>query len=96
MALPSLFKIPRHRQFSYSPLYYNPQREKLQERIKNIEAEMGVKREDAEKYVPRIEKGQMRGYFHKIKRQKKQSNIRLLIILFVLFFLAYLLFYQGI
>jgi hypothetical protein len=53
---------------------------------------MGVK--EGEAYRPTIRKGQMSNYFNWKKRKtQKQSNIRLIIILVVLFFISYFLFF---
>lgn len=97
MAIPSLFKTPRHRKFEYRPIYYNQQKEELQERIRKIEQEMGVhqKAEGNSNYRPSIQRGQMRGHFRDVKRLKRQSNVRLLIILLALFALAYYLVYNN-
>jgi len=90
MGLPSFFKIPQHKTFSYTPRYYDERKENLQERIKKIEQEMGVNK--GERYKPKISKGSMRGYIYKNKKAKKQSNLRLIIILLTLLFLTYLIF----
>ena len=37
MAFFSLFKTPRHRSFNYKPLYYNEQKEELEERLRAAE-----------------------------------------------------------
>jgi 2'-5' RNA ligase len=95
MAIPSLFKTPRHRKFDYRPIYYNQQKEELQERIRKIEQEMGVGKPSDSNYKPTIQKGQMRGHFREARRLKKQSNARLLIILLALFALAYFLIYNN-
>ncbi|MDR2585037.1 MAG: hypothetical protein LBC84_02285 [Prevotellaceae bacterium] len=36
----SFFKTPKHRVFNYKPLYYNAEKEELQERLARIRAEM--------------------------------------------------------
>lgn len=95
MGIPSLFKTPRHRQFNYRPIYYNQQKEELQERIRKIEQEMGVNKKEDSNYRPGIQRGQMRGHFRDVKRLKRQSNVRLLIILLALFALAYYLIYNN-
>jgi len=92
MALPSFFKINRNRRFNFIPRYYDPQKENLEKRIKSIEQEMGVK--EGEAYRPSIRKGQMTNYFNRKKgKAQKQSNIRLIIILLVLFLISYFLFF---
>jgi len=93
MAIPSFFKINKHKQFNFIPRYYDPQKEGLEERIRSIEQEMGAK--EGEAYRPTIRKGQMTNYFNRKKRKaQKQSNIRLVIILLILFFIAYLFIYN--
>ena len=92
MALPSFFKINKNRRFNFIPRYYDPQKENLEKRIKSIEQEMGVK--EGEAYRPSIRKGQMTNYFNRKKgKAQKQSNIRLIIILLVLFLVSYFLFF---
>jgi len=92
MALPSFFKINKNRRFNFTPRYYDPQKENLEKRIKSIEQEMGVK--EGEAYRPSIRKGQMTNYFNRKKgKAQKQSNIRLVIILLVLFLISYFLFF---
>ncbi|NJM16274.1 MAG: hypothetical protein HC896_13670 [Bacteroidales bacterium] len=88
MGIPSLFKTPRHRQFNYQPVYYNPVKEELEQRTKKAKGEAGSVKQG-------IQRGQMRGYFHHVASQKKQSNIRLVVILLALFLLAYYLLFNG-
>ncbi len=92
MALPSFFKINKHKEFNFIPRYYDSQKENLDKRIKSIEQEMGVK--EGEAYRPTIRKGQMTNYFNRKKgKAQKQSNIRLIIIVIVLFLISYVLFF---
>jgi hypothetical protein len=57
MALPSFFKINKNKRFNFIPRYYDPRKEDLEERIRSVEREMGVK--EGEAYRPTIRKGQM-------------------------------------
>ena len=92
MALPSFFKINKNKKFNFIPRYYDPRKEDLEERIRSVEREMGVK--EGEAYRPTIRKGQMTNYFNRKKRKaQKQSNIRLIIILLALFLISYFLFF---
>ncbi len=92
-SLPSFFQTGKPRRFHYQPLYYDPEKEALEQRIAQIEQEMGLRKGEA--YVPRIRRGQMASYFkRKSQRRERVSNIRLLIILAVLFLLAYFVFYS--
>jgi hypothetical protein len=92
MGIPSFFRTPKPKQFNYMPRYYDEQKENLEERIRNIELEMGVK--EGEAYRPRIRKGQMSNYYRrKQQRVKKQSNIRLVVIILILLLISYFLFF---
>lgn len=92
MGIPSFFRTPKPKHFNYIPRYYDEQKENLEERIRNIEIEMGVK--EGEAYRPRIRKGHMSNYFRrKQKRVQKQSNIRLVIIILILLLVSYFLFF---
>jgi hypothetical protein len=93
MALPSFFKTQQPRSFNFMPRYYNERKEKLQERVKNIELELGVKKTDIN-YKSSIGRGSMRGYIDKNRSIRKKSNIRLFIILGSLLLLVYLLLYR--
>ncbi len=48
----------------------------------------------AEGYSPIISKGAMREYFRKEQAVRKRSNLRLIIIMMVLFFIAYLILFR--
>ena len=91
MALLTFFKQNRHKQFNYIPRYYDPQKEELEERIRQIEAEEGI---IPEGYTPGIKKGQMRSYYQRSKHVKSYSGIRLLIIAGLLMLIAYYLFFR--
>lgn len=92
MGLPRFIKLPGHKQFNYSPRYWDPEKEEREERIRQIKKEMGIK-------VPfdpnrtTIKRGSFRQASQKTKvTATRSSNIRLVIILAVLLVLAYLLF----
>ncbi len=91
MGIPSFFKTPRHKQFNYEPLYYDERKEKLQERIKQIEQEYGVKK--GEEYVRSLTKGSFSHYYERKRKTQKYSTTRLIIIMIFLLFVAYYLFF---
>jgi len=93
MALPSFFKINKNRRFNYIPRYYDPGKEELEERIRDIEIEMGVSRKDDEVYTPRIHRGMMTGRHSSRRKANFQSNLRLLVILAILLLISYILFF---
>ncbi len=92
MGIPRFFKLPKHKQFNYQPLYYDPDKEAREARKKRIARELGV---DPEKeYTPNIARGSMREYFKREKEVRVRSNIRLLFIIIILFFITYLLLFR--
>jgi hypothetical protein len=92
MGLPRFIKLPGHKQFNYSPRYWDPEKEEREERIRQIKQEMGVEvPSDPNRSTIR------RGSFRQVRQTAKvkanrSSNIRLVVILAVLLMLAYLLF----
>lgn len=46
--IPSLVKLPKHRQFDYIPRYYNPEKEEIQERLAERRALKGVANQNDE------------------------------------------------
>lgn len=93
------FKLPKIKQFQFKPRYYDERKEALDNRIAQIKSEMGITEELPEgnkyfkgDYKTHI-KGQMRGYFKQTRREKRTSNIRLLVILLVLMALAWYIIY---
>ncbi len=93
MNIPRFFKIPRHRQFNYNPLYYDPEKEQREERRREIKRELGIKEEEGN-YRPTIKRGSMKAYFKGNKRAERNSNLRLVLIIVFLLFVAYLLLYR--
>jgi hypothetical protein len=98
--LGGFFKIPKTKQFHYKPRYYDERKEELDRRIAQIKSEMGITDDEPDEnkyfrgdYKPNI-KGQMRAYFRQSQsRQKRTSNVRLLVILLVLLALAWYIIY---
>jgi hypothetical protein len=94
----TFFKIPIHRQFHYSPLYFDEAKEEREERERRIRKELGISPVEGEKessYSDRI-RGKMnrriKTNFEVTRKAKKTSNLRLLAILIALFALfSYLL-----
>lgn len=94
MGLPRFIKLQGNKRFSYSPLYWDPEKEARDERIRQIKQEMGV---EVPSYSNRttIKRGSFRTAAKNAKvKASRTSNIRLLVILAILLFLAYLIFYR--
>jgi len=96
MAIPRFFRLSKPRQFEHIPIYYDPEKEEREERVRRIKQELGMEVEE-EKKTSSISRGSFRQYKTRHRTDKKassDSNRRLLIIFAVLAFLAYLLFYR--
>ncbi len=85
----TFFKTPRPKEFHYIPRYYDKRKEETEERQRRIERELGIS--DDGKYVPGITRGSMQRRFTERKRGNRSSIIRLLVIIAILFLLAYVL-----
>ena len=93
MAIPSFFKQNRPREFNFLPRYWDPEKEKREERVRRIRQELGIT-EEGEPYVSSIQRGSMTNYFkQKDKRVRKYTFIRLVIIILVLTLISYFWFY---
>lgn len=93
MKFPSFSKINRNRQFHYSPMYYNPEKEELDKRVQMAKVKYGIEEgDDAIKREIR-----MRDQFKESKSaldsmKKWNSTFRMLVILGLLLTLAYFVF----
>ena len=90
MAFLRFFKMPKHQQYEYKPRFWDPKKEELQERLKQIE---DMKSGGTEGAKARISGGFRRGYGGSSAGRRKQvmrSNMTLLGIIAVLLLLSYL------
>lgn len=95
MKLLSLFsKTPSHQRFRYTPRYFDPKKEEMEEREARIRRELKL----GEELGPGDYRSRISGSFHAARKRSKQSSdslnavlLRLGIILFlVLFIIAYI------
>lgn len=95
MGVPGFFKQYKPKGFNLSPRYYDPDRERREERVRRIKHELGIKDEnDGEEFVPTIHRGSMSNYFRqKTRKVQRYTFIRLIVILLVLFLISYIFFY---
>lgn len=96
MGLPRFFRTYKPKQFNFIPRFYDERKEELQNRIKNIEAEMGKSLQTPDEkqiYRPQIERGSMRRKYIEQKKIERSSTIRVLVIVAILLALAYYLIY---
>ena len=92
MALFSFYNVRKPRQFNHKPIYWDPRREALDERIRKVEIEMGVREEELGDYKPHIKGTFIEGMSHLKKsrargddmRTRISKNMRLLLFLSVL------------
>ena len=93
MGIPRFIKLPGHKRFEYTPRYWDPEKEEREERIRQIKAEMGIE-VPGDPTRTTIKRGSFRQAHRNTKvKATRSSNIRLVVILAVLFLLAYLMFY---
>ncbi|MDH5604781.1 MAG: hypothetical protein OEY51_12615 [Cyclobacteriaceae bacterium] len=86
--LPSIFKTARHQRFHLSPRYYDPVREDIQRREKNIKRQHEAGNENKE--GPDLIQGSFKRYTSKTN---SQSTLIRLIIIFLLLVAVLILFY---
>ncbi len=92
MGLPRFFRIPQHKQFRYEPIYYDERKERLEERIKTIEEEYGIKQEEIQGRT--IRKGSFSHNYQRRSKTQRYSNTRLIVIIAFLLFISYFLFFR--
>ena len=94
MGIPRFIKLPSYKRFEYTPRYWDPEKEAREERIRQIKQEMGIELPSGHNRTT-IRRGSIRQVRQNAKvKASRSSNIRLLIILAVLFLLAYLIFFR--
>ena len=100
MALFSFYNVRKPRQFNHKPIYWDPRKEALDERVRKVEVEIGVREETQEEYTPHIKGAFVAGMSHLRKsrargddmRNRTSKNMRLLLILVVLAAIFWVLF----
>ena len=91
MAVLRFFRVPKHQQYDYKPRYWDPKREELDERLKQIEERAGS---DPQAIKARLSGGGFRRGYQADGRYRQRhvlrSNIILLSIVVVLIIFSYL------
>jgi hypothetical protein len=85
----SMFRVPKHQQFEYKPMYYDPKKEELQERLKQLE---DLQQQDVEGTKARISSGLRGGYLSDQTYRRNQvlrSNLTLIAVIAMLAILGY-------
>jgi len=76
MPILSFYNTRKPRQYAHKPIYWNPDKEALDERIRKIEIEMGVRQEPLEEYKPSIKGTFVEGTTHLKRSKAKGDDIR--------------------
>ena len=92
MAIFTFFKLNKHKEFSYTPLFYDKEKEEFNERVNRIKEELGI--ENSIEFKTNIRRGTMRHNVQETKRQNRSSSVRLIIIIVLLLALAYLFLFR--
>jgi hypothetical protein len=78
----TFFKTGKPREFKYVPIFYDQEKEELENRKRQIEREMGVGKDEV--YHHSISRGSISHKFTKRKQANRSSVVRLLIIVAIL------------
>jgi hypothetical protein len=94
----SFFKIPQHKRFEYTPRIWDPAKEEREERIKQIQKELGIidNISDGKPYVPNIKGSFRKEYEQNMKGKPKigySDKIRSYIIIGTILLLGIIFFY---
>jgi hypothetical protein len=89
MGMPRFFKLAKPRQFHYEPVFYDERKERMQERIREMEQKMGVQIDG--QYKRTLTKGSFASRRIRKGKTSKQSAIRLIVIIIFLLLISYLL-----
>mgnify|MGYP000421397754 CR=1 FL=1 len=94
MRIPQFTKINRHRSFDYTPMYYNPEKEDLDNRVKAIKAQMEENSEssDADREARLRAQFKQNSSSLSYKSKNMSSTIRMIIILGLVLYLGYVVF----
>lgn len=99
----SFFKTPKPRPYRHKFIYYDPEKEERQEREERVNKELGINDEN-KPFVTSIKRGSFRRMYEDgvevnnnsdFKRQKRASNIRLLIIILILLVIVAYLYFSS-
>ncbi len=74
MALFSFYNMRKPRQYNHKPIYWDPHKEALEERVRKIKREMGME-ESLEEYKPQIKGTFIEGTSH-LKKSRDRGDDR--------------------
>ena len=92
MKFPSFFKLPGHQRFEFRPRYYDPLKEELETRQRQIEAEIGKSRERRESHDALTPQTSISEAFARRRREQGKSNMMtsILALVFIIVILSYI------
>ncbi|WP_075590359.1 hypothetical protein [Labilibacter marinus] len=89
----TFIKTAGHRTFSHTPIYYDEAKEERAARAREIKSDLGIEQEEDERSTEDRVRGKMKrkiaGHFDVVRKEKKRSNLRLVLILIGLMYLFY-------
>ena len=95
----TFLRTPKPRRFVHKNIYYDPEKEQREEREERVNKELGIYKED-ETYKPSIKRGTFRRYNYNVPketsdmhRERRASNIRLIVIIVALLIIAAALYF---
>ncbi len=89
MAL-TFFKLPKHKRYNYKPVYWDKAKEEREKRMK------AAVEENHEDYASALrDRLEMRWKRNTTAASRKNANMRLVVILFVIFMVVYFLFFSN-
>lgn len=101
MALFSFYNVRKPRQYEHKPIYWDPHREAMEERVRKIKREIGMD-ESLDEYKPQIKGSFVEATSHLKKsrdkgddsRSRVYKNVKLIIVAVILGVLYWYLFWQ--
>jgi t-SNARE complex subunit (syntaxin) len=95
MKLPSFIKLPRHKKFAYRPRYYDEAKEEMKDRVERIKQE--IEREEGKDTVSAGGESMRRSIKSRWRKDSygktvKNSNYRVMIILFIILLILWYVF----
>lgn len=92
MKIPSIFRLPQHKRFTYVPRYYDPIKEDIVNRTERIKKELGISVEESTQYVPKL--GNFRSRLAEVYGKRQRAEKRpMLIQLFIAVLLLMLMYW---
>lgn len=93
MGVRSFFRLPQYNVFDFKPRYYDPEKEERREKLNEMRQAAGKPALDENGQVKpgSTIKGSFRPKMTRKAYRNRNSTIRLLVIAFILFFVAYLI-----